>query len=359
MYQHETSEDQLDQLATDSGPVDNAICFIKRQVWPHGSLLSYEVPENPDQPCFKALINLETPTPDDVQKKKKKSSSASRKCKREPSPTGSTLTEHAKMQKWTGSQSLGPDTTRSSLVNPLNDTYPKGTIGHLSQSLRNIGMGDVSTQDIPMPPSPSLQATSSAPSRDEVSKGATPSHSPHSGRDSGEEQSDEDEEDELNTPEVVFQFQRQFEVKSFNSQQKSNAPTRQLPLLQPITSQANDALIDQESGHSQQAIKEALQASSHQDVDKQPPPPSKASPGSRPRDMVEKSNVSPQNEAMDVADPPLTDPKNVDQTNIGDDDDVDMDLEMSQTSQSGKGGNDPASDNSSSLTEGSPRVETP
>ncbi|KAF8573375.1 hypothetical protein K439DRAFT_1625122 [Ramaria rubella] len=46
MYQHETSENQLDQLATDLGPVDDGICFIKRQVWQHGSLLSYEVPEN-------------------------------------------------------------------------------------------------------------------------------------------------------------------------------------------------------------------------------------------------------------------------------------------------------------------------
>ncbi|KAF8574765.1 hypothetical protein K439DRAFT_1624094 [Ramaria rubella] len=46
MYQHETSENQLDRLATDLGPVDDGMCFIKRQVWPHGSLLSYEVPEN-------------------------------------------------------------------------------------------------------------------------------------------------------------------------------------------------------------------------------------------------------------------------------------------------------------------------
>ncbi|KAF8585367.1 hypothetical protein K439DRAFT_1616008 [Ramaria rubella] len=75
--------------------------------------------------------------------------------------------------------------------------------------------------------------------------------------------------------------------------------------------------------------------------------------------MVEKSNVSPQHEAMDMTDPPLTDPKDVDQTNKGDDDDVDMDLETSQTSQSGKGSNDPASDNGSSLTEGSTRADTP
>ncbi|KAF8576987.1 hypothetical protein K439DRAFT_1622438 [Ramaria rubella] len=46
MYQHETSENQLDQLPTDLGPVDDGMCFIKRQVWLHGSLLSYEVPEN-------------------------------------------------------------------------------------------------------------------------------------------------------------------------------------------------------------------------------------------------------------------------------------------------------------------------
>ncbi|KAF8577667.1 hypothetical protein K439DRAFT_1621910 [Ramaria rubella] len=62
---------------------------------------------------------------------------------------------------------------------------------------------------------------------------------------------------------------------------------------------------------------------------------------------------------MDMTDPPLTDPKDVDQTNKGDDDDVDMDLEMLQTSQSGKGSNDPASDDSSSLTEGSTRADTP
>ncbi|KAF8573218.1 hypothetical protein K439DRAFT_1625226, partial [Ramaria rubella] len=63
---------------------------------------------------------------------------------------------------------------------------------------------------------------------------------------------------------------------------------------------------------------------------------------------------------MDMTDPPLTDPKDVDQTNKGDDDDdVDMDLETSQTSQSGKGNNDPASDDSSSLTEGSMRADTP
>ncbi|KAF8585207.1 hypothetical protein K439DRAFT_1616152 [Ramaria rubella] len=62
---------------------------------------------------------------------------------------------------------------------------------------------------------------------------------------------------------------------------------------------------------------------------------------------------------MDMTDPPLTDPKDVDQTNKGDDDDVDMDLETSQTSQSGKGSNDPASDDSSSLTEGFTRADTP
>ncbi|KAF8589559.1 hypothetical protein K439DRAFT_1612579 [Ramaria rubella] len=182
------------------------MCFIKRQVWPHGSLLSYEVPENSDPPCFKVPINLEPPTLDDVQKKKKKSSSASRKRKREPSPTGSTLPERAKTQKLTGSQSLGPYTTGSSPVSPLTDTYHKGAIGHPSQSLSNIGMEDVSSQDIPTPPSPSLQGTPSAPSRDEASKGSTPPHSPRSDRHSGEEQSDEDEEDEFDTSEVVFQF---------------------------------------------------------------------------------------------------------------------------------------------------------
>ncbi|KAF8585208.1 hypothetical protein K439DRAFT_1616153 [Ramaria rubella] len=196
MYQHETSENQLDRLATDLGPVDNGLCFIKRQVWPHGSLLSYEVPENSDPPCFKVPINLEPPTLDDAQKRKKKSSSASRKRKREASPTGSTLPECAKTQKLTGSQSLGPYTT---------GLLP-GAIGHPSWSLSNIGMEDVSAQDIPTPPSPSLQGTPSAPSRDEVSKGSTPPHSPRSDRHSGEEQSDEDEEDEFDTSEVVFQF---------------------------------------------------------------------------------------------------------------------------------------------------------
>ncbi|KAF8574752.1 hypothetical protein K439DRAFT_1624097 [Ramaria rubella] len=362
MYQHETSENQLDQLATDLGPVDNGMCFIKRQVWPHGSLLSYEVPENSDPPCFKVLINLEPPALDDVQKKKKKSSSASRKRKREPSPPGSTLPKHAKTQKLTGSQSLGPYTTGSLPVNPPTDTYREGVVGHPSRSLSNIGMEDVFAQDIPTLPSPSLQGTPSAPSSDEASKGSTPPHSPHSDRHSGEEQSDEDEEDEFDTSEVVFQFRRRFEEKTSNSQQrekKSDAPTRQLPLSQPITSQADDASIDQESGHSQQDVEEALQVSSHQNGDKQPPPPSEASPHSGPKNMVEKSNVSPQHQAMDMTDPPLTDPKDVDQRNKGDDDDVDMDLEMSQTSQSGKGSNDPASNNSSSLTEGSTRADTP
>ncbi|KAF8572776.1 hypothetical protein K439DRAFT_1625541 [Ramaria rubella] len=62
---------------------------------------------------------------------------------------------------------------------------------------------------------------------------------------------------------------------------------------------------------------------------------------------------------MDMTDPPLNDPKDVGQMNRGGDDDVDMDLETSQTSQSGKGSNDPASDDSSSLTEGSTRADTP
>ncbi|KAF8582109.1 hypothetical protein K439DRAFT_1618502 [Ramaria rubella] len=207
-------------------------------------------------------------------------------------------------------------------------------------------MEDVSAQDIPTPPSPSLQGTPSAPSRDEASKGSTPPHSPRSDRHSGEEQSDEDEEDEFDTSEV-------------QREKKSDAPTRQLPLSQPITSQVDDASIDQESGHSQQDV-EALQVSSHQNVEKQPPPPSEASPRSGPKNMVEKSNVSPQHEAMDMTDPPLTDPKDVDQKNKGDDDDdVDMDLETSQTSQSGKGSNNPASDDGSSLTEGSTRADTP
>ncbi|KAF8584164.1 hypothetical protein K439DRAFT_1616883 [Ramaria rubella] len=266
------------------------------------------------------------PTLDDLQKKKKKSSSASRKRKREASPAGSTLPERAKTEKLTGSQSLGPYTTGSSPVNPLTDTYCEGAVGHPSRSLSNIGMEEVSAQDIPMPPSPSLQGTPSAPSRDEASKGSTPPHSPRSDRHSGEEQSDEDEEDEFDTSEF------------------------------PITSQADDASIDQESGHGQQDVEEV---SSHQNVEKQPPPPSEASPCSRPKNMVEKSNVSPQHEAMDMTDPPLTDPKDVDQTNKGDDDDVDMDLETSQISQSGKGSNDPASDDGSSLTEGSTRADTP
>ncbi|KAF8592429.1 hypothetical protein K439DRAFT_1610236 [Ramaria rubella] len=314
MYQHETSENQLDRLATDLGPVDDGMCFIKRQS---------------DPPCFKVPINLEPPTLDDVQKKKKKSSSASRKCKREASPAGSTLPERAKTQKLTGSQSLGPYTTGSSPVNPLTDTYREGAISHPSRSLSNIGMEDVSAQDIPTPPSPSLQGTPSAPSRDEASKGSTPPHSPRSDRHSGEEQSDEDEEDEFDTSKV------------------------------PITSQADDVSIDQGSGHSQQDVEEALQVSSHQNVEKQPPPPSEASPRSRPKNMVEKSNVSPQHEAMDMTDPPLTDPKDVDQMNKGDDDDVDIDLETSQTSQSEKGSNDPASDDGSSLIEGSTRADTP
>ncbi|KAF8581052.1 hypothetical protein K439DRAFT_1619362 [Ramaria rubella] len=340
MYQHETSENQLDRLATDLGLVDDGMCFIKRQVWPHGSLLSYEVPEKSDPPCFKVPINLEPPTLDVVQKKKKKSSSASRKHKREPSPAGSTRPECAKTQKLTGSQNLGPYTTGSLQVNPPTDTYREGAVGHPSRSLSNIGMEDVSAQDIPipMPPSPSLQGTPSAPSRDEVSKGLTPPHSPHSDRYSGEEKSDKHEEDEFDMSEVVFQFRRRFEEKTSNSQQrekKSDAPTRQLPLSQPITSQADDASIDQESGHSQQDVKEALQVSSHQNVDEQPPPPSEASPCSGPKNM------------------------DIDQTNKGDDDDVYMDLETSHTSQSGKGRNDPASDNSSSLTEGSMRADTP
>ncbi|KAF8574296.1 hypothetical protein K439DRAFT_1624434 [Ramaria rubella] len=96
MYQHETSENQLDQLATDLGPVNNAVYFVKRQVWSHGGLLPYEVPEN-------VPINLESPALDDVQKKKKRPSSPSKKRKREPSP-GSAVTEPAKTKKRTGSQ---------------------------------------------------------------------------------------------------------------------------------------------------------------------------------------------------------------------------------------------------------------